>query len=154
MEGKVRRAFSVAYQITALTGNDKISFTSSMLRQDGLVDSMTIAIYSFSRRIAHCLIGIALCYLPLLAMASIANPQTLASSASTAAATPDTQQVASEIRAGVRDDSRIASAVAALLLRQATFDDASVSVSDFRKRLTELDDLSGAIDASWKGPQT
>jgi hypothetical protein len=41
-----------------------------------------------------------------------------------------------------------------LLLRQATFDDASVSPSDFRQRLTELDDLSSAIDASWKGPQT
>jgi hypothetical protein len=41
-----------------------------------------------------------------------------------------------------------------LLLRQATFDDASVSPSDFRQRLTELDDLSSTIDASWKGPQT
>jgi small conductance mechanosensitive channel len=92
------------------------------------MDSMTIPMNSFSRRIAHCLIGIALCGLPLLAMASSANPQALASDASTAAATPDTQQVASEIRAGVRDDSRIASAVAALLLRQATLSDVSVEV--------------------------
>lgn len=41
-----------------------------------------------------------------------------------------------------------------LLLRQATFDDASVSADDFRTRLSELNDLSRAIDASWKGPQT
>ncbi len=92
------------------------------------MDSMMLAMKSFSRHVAHCLVGIALCGLPLLAMASSANPLALASNASTAAATPDTQLVASEIRAGVRDDSRIASAVAALLLRQATLSSVSVEV--------------------------
>ena len=89
---------------------------------------MKSAMHSFCRRITQGLLGIALCGLPLLALASIANAQALASDASTAAATPDTQQVASEIRAGVRDDSRIASAVAALLLRQAPLSGVSVEV--------------------------
>ena len=87
---------------------------------------MTLNMNSFSRRITQCLIGIALCGMPLLAMASITNAQL--GNASTAAATPDIQQVASEIRAGVRDDSRIASAVAALLLRQPTLSGVSVEV--------------------------
>ncbi len=89
---------------------------------------MKSAMHSSSRRIAQGLLGIALCGLPLMALPSIANAQTLASGDSTAAATPDTQLVASQIRAGVRDDNRIASAVAALLLRQATLHGVSVEV--------------------------
>jgi small conductance mechanosensitive channel len=99
-----------------------------MLRQDGCIDSMTSTMNLFFRSIAHCLIWMALCSQPMLAMASVANPQATSSNSSTAAATPDTQQVATEIRAGVRDDSRIASAVAALLLRQATLSGVSVEV--------------------------
>jgi hypothetical protein len=41
-----------------------------------------------------------------------------------------------------------------LLLRQTTFDDASVSANDFRKLLDALDELGRTIDANWKGGQT
>ena len=84
------------------------------------------AVHSVFRRIAQGLFGIALCVIPLLAFA--ANAQALASDTSTAAATPDIQQVASEIRAGVRADSRIASAVEALLWRQGTLSGVSIEV--------------------------
>ncbi len=112
-----------------------------MLPQHGGMGLMRFAMRSFSRRIAHGLVGIVLCALPLLAMASVTDTQARAGDASTVAATPDTQQVAAEIRAGVRDDSRIASEVAALLLRQATLSGVSVEVH------------SGIVALSGKVPQ-
>ncbi len=80
------------------------------------------------RYIALGMFCFALCGLPSLAAALPVSAHALASEISTAAATPDNQQVESDIRVGVRDDSRIASGVAALLLRQTTLSGVSVEV--------------------------
>ncbi len=76
-----------------------------------------------NRRLAAGLL--ALC---LASGACMAQPRTPANTAPDAAAAPNPQQVASELRAGARDDSRIASAVAARLLRQTALSKVSVEV--------------------------
>ncbi|MFL6593306.1 MAG: BON domain-containing protein, partial [Luteimonas sp.] len=70
-------------------------------------------------------------YLLALCLA-VAGPALAAQAPATdvpaAAATPDAREVAAEVRAGARSDSRIASAVAALLLRQPDLAGVSVQV--------------------------
>ena len=70
---------------------------------------------------------LALC-LALAACGAVARPPAPTPDVADAAATPDARQVAADIRAGARADSHIASAVAALLLRQPEFAGVSVEV--------------------------
>jgi small conductance mechanosensitive channel len=74
----------------------------------------------------------ALLLVPLLAasmaLAAPAAAQAPASDVATAAATPNPRQVQAEARAGAREDSRMASAVAALLLRQPALAAVTVEV--------------------------
>jgi len=70
---------------------------------------------------------LALC-LALAAPAVVARPPAPTPSVADGAATPDARQVAADVRAGTRADSHLASAVAALLLRQPEFAAVSVEV--------------------------
>ena len=77
----------------------------------------------FRRRFSTTLL--ALCF---AAGACMAQPRHQASADPGAAAAPNPQQVASELRAGARKDGRIASAVAARLLRQPALSQVTVEV--------------------------
>ena len=70
----------------------------------------------------------ALLALALAAGSCVAQSRNPASADPGAAAAPNPQQVATELRAGAREDGRIASAVAARLLRQPALSHVSVEV--------------------------